>query len=450
MNWEQLLSLKRQGDTSKRLRKEQDDTRLGFEVDYDRIIFSAAFRSLQDKTQVIPLSKTDFIHTRLTHSLEVSVVGRSIGRLVGKKIIEKYPHLQTIHGFQFNDFGAIVAAASLAHDIGNPPFGHSGEKAIGEYFSIGKGQKFKEHLTAKQWQDLIDFEGNANGFSVLTASRPGVSGALRLTYAVLGAFMKYPKESLPKKPTNNIADKKYGFFQTDVTFFQEVASELGMIPNKIGNDIGYERHPLAFLVEAADDICYTIIDFEDGMNLGLISEDFALEYLIKLVKDSIDSKKYNTLKTKEDRISYLRALAIGSLINDAVKVFIENEELILSGKFYFSLMDKSKYKAQMDDIIKLSVKNIYQSREVIEKEISGYQIINTLLDKFITAFNNNHNNSSTNYDELLLKIVPEKYLEEKDSLYERLLHVCHFISMLTDGNALIYYQNVTGKIVNSE
>ena len=450
MNWEQLLSLKRQGDTSKRLRKEQDDTRLGFEVDYDRIIFSAAFRSLQDKTQVIPLSKTDFIHTRLTHSLEVSVVGRSIGRLVGKKIIEKYPHLQTIHGFQFNDFGAIVAAASLAHDIGNPPFGHSGEKAIGEYFSIGKGQKFKEHLTAKQWQDLIDFEGNANGFSVLTASRPGVSGALRLTYAVLGAFMKYPKESLPKKPTNNIADKKYGFFQTDVTFFQEVASELGMIPNKIGNDIGYERHPLAFLVEAADDICYTIIDFEDGMNLGLISEDFALEYLIKLVKDSIDSKKYNILKTKEDRISYLRALAIGSLINDAVKVFIENEELILSGKFYFSLMDKSKYKAQMDDIIKLSVKNIYQSREVIEKEISGYQIINTLLDKFITAFNNNHNNSSTNYDELLLKIVPEKYLEEKDSLYERLLHVCHFISMLTDGNALIYYQNVTGKIVNSE
>jgi dGTPase len=446
MNWEQLLSLKRQGDTSKRIRKEQDDTRLGFEVDYDRIIFSAAFRSLQDKTQVIPLSKTDFVHTRLTHSLEVSVVGRSIGRLVGKKIIEKYPHLQTIHGFEFNDFGAIVAAASLAHDIGNPPFGHSGEKAIGEYFSIGKGQKFKELLTEKQWQDLIDFEGNANGYSVLTASRPGVSGALRLTYAVLGAFMKYPKESLPKKPTKNIADKKYGFFQTDAAFFQEVALELGMITNKTGNDIGFERHPLAYLVEAADDICYTIIDFEDGMNLGLVSEDFALEYLIKLVKDSIDSKKYNLLTTKEDRISYLRALAIGSLINDAVNVFIENEELILAGKFHFSLMDKSKYKAQMDDIIKLSVKNIYQSREVIEKEISGYQIINTLLDKFITAFNNNHENCSTNYDELLLKIVPEKYLVEKDSLYERLLHVCHFISMLTDGNALIYYQNVSGKI----
>ncbi|UPT72227.1 MAG: deoxyguanosinetriphosphate triphosphohydrolase [Flavobacterium sp. JAD_PAG50586_2] len=443
MNWEQLLSLKRQGDTSKRLRIEEADTRLGFEVDYDRIIFSSAFRSLQDKTQVIPMSKTDFVHTRLTHSLEVSVVGRSIGRLVGKKIIEKYPHLKEIHGFHMNDFGAIVAAAALAHDIGNPPFGHSGEKAIGEYFAIGKGQQYKEHLTDKQWQDLIDFEGNANGFSVLTSSRPGIKGGLRLSYATLGAFTKYPKESLPKKPTKNIADKKYGFFQSDKEFFQEVAQELGMISNKSGNDIGYERHPLAFLVEAADDICYTIIDFEDGINLGLVSEDFALEYLIKLVKDTIDTAKYQTLTTKEDRISYLRALAIGNLINDAVKVFIENEEAILKGEFHFALTDKSKYKAQMDDIIKLSVKNIYQSREVIEKELSGYQIINNLLDKFITAYNNSHEGKATNYDKLLLKILPEKHHLEKESLYDRLLHICHFISMLTDGKAVLYNKIVT-------
>jgi dGTPase len=443
MTWEQLLSLKRQGDTSKRLRIEQDDTRLGFEVDYDRIIFSSAFRSLQDKTQVIPLSKTDFVHTRLTHSLEVSVVGRSIGRLVGKKIIEKYPHLKEVHGYHMNDFGAIVAAAALAHDIGNPPFGHSGEKAIGEYFSIGKGQQYKEKLTPKQWQDLIDFEGNANGFSVLTSSRPGIEGSLRLSYATLGAFTKYPKESLPKKPTKNIADKKYGFFQSDVAFFKEVAEELGMISNKAGNDVGYERHPLAFLVEAADDICYTIIDFEDGINLGLVSEDFALEYLIKLVKDTIDTAKYQTLTTKEDRISYLRALAIGNLINDAVKVFIENEEAILQGKFHFALTDKSKYKAQMDDIIKLSVKNIYQSREVIEKELSGYQIINNLLDKFITAYNNHHEGKTTNYDKLLLKILPEKHHLEKESLYDRLLHICHFISMLTDGKAVQLNKIVT-------
>ncbi len=444
MHWEQLLSLKRQGDTGKRLRSEQDDTRLGFEVDYDRIIFSAAFRSLQDKTQVIPLSKTDFVHTRLTHSLEVSVVGRSIGRLVGKKIIEKYPYLKEIHGFHMNDFGAIVAAACLAHDIGNPPFGHSGEKAIGEYFKSGNGQQYKNQLAEKEWQDLIDFEGNANGFSVLTGNRPGNEGGLRISYATLGTFMKYPKESLPKKPTTAIADKKYGFFQQDKAFFKEVAEELGLISNKTGDNIGYERHPLAYLVEAADDICYTIIDFEDGINLGLVNEDFALEYLIKLVKDSIDVSKYNSLQTKEDRISYLRALAIGSLINDAVRIFIDNEEHILKGQFPFALTDKSKYKAQMDDIIKLSVKKIYQSREVIEKEITGYHVINNLLDKFITAFNNQHNGEMSNYDVLLLKVLPEKYQLNKETLYERLLHISHYISLLTDGNAILL-----NKIVSS-
>lgn len=444
MNWEQLLSLKRQGDTSKRLRKEQDDTRLGFEVDYDRIIFSSAFRSLQDKTQVIPLSKTDFVHTRLTHSLEVSVVGRSLGRLVGKKILEKYPYLKEVHGYHMNDFGAIVAAAALAHDIGNPPFGHSGEKAIGEYFKTGKGQHYKSQLSDKEWQDLIDFEGNANGFSVVTSSRPGVEGSLRLTYATLGAFMKYPKESLPKKPTSNIADKKYGFFQQDKEFFKDVAKELGMIANKSGNAIGFERHPLAFLVEAADDICYTIIDFEDGINLGLIQEEFALEYLIKLVKNSIDSDKYKSLTTKEDRISYLRALAIGSLINDAVTVFLENEEAILKGEFHSALTDKSQFKAQMNDIIKISVKNIYQSREVIEKEVVGYQVINTLLDKFCTAYNNKFEGRASNYDELILKLLPEKFVTEKMNLYERLMHICHFVSLLTDGKALQLFKTIQG------
>ncbi|MBP9847812.1 MAG: deoxyguanosinetriphosphate triphosphohydrolase [Flavobacterium sp.] len=442
MQWEQLLSLKRQGDTSKRLRKEQDDTRLGFEVDYDRIIFSAAFRSLQDKTQVIPLSKTDFVHNRLTHSLEVSVVGRSLGRLVGKQIIANYPHLQEVHGYQPNDFGAIVAAAALSHDIGNPPFGHSGEKAIGEYFKTGNGLQYKDQLTEKQWQDLIDFEGNANGFSVLAASREGIEGGLRISYATLGAFMKYPKESLPKKPTQKICDKKYGFFQSDKAFFVEVANELGLIPNKHGNDIGFERHPLAYLVEAADDICYTIIDFEDGINLGLISEEYALEYLIKLVKNGIDTKKYNELLTKEDRISYLRALAIGSLINDAVAVFMENEKAILAGEFPFALMDKSQYKAQMNDIIQISVKNVYQSREVIQKEVMGYKIINNLLDGFCTAYNKKENGTASNYDELLLKLLPERFQFQKKNLYDRLLHICHFVSLLTDGKALELYKTI--------
>nr|MBF6608558.1 dGTPase [Flavobacterium sp.] len=201
--------------------------------------------------------------------------------------------------------------------------------------------------------------------------------------------------------------------------------------------------PLAYLVEAADDICYTIIDFEDGINLGLVSEEYALEYLIKLVKDSIDTAKYKTLTTKEDRISYLRALAIGRLIIDAVDVFVANESLILEGRFPYAIMDKSKYKPQMDDIIKLSVKNIYQSREVIEKELSGYQIINNLLDKFITAYNNKYDGVSTNYDTLLLKLLPERHDVEKETLYGRLLHICHFVSMLTDGKALLYNQILT-------
>jgi dGTPase len=303
--------------------------------------------------------------------------------------------------------------------------------------------KYKDQLTDKEWQDLIDFEGNANGFSVVTSSRPGIEGSIRLTYAVLGAFMKYPKESLPKKPTKNIADKKFGFFQNDKQFFQEVAAELGLISNKSGNDIGFERHPLAYLVEAADDICYTIIDFEDGINLGLVSEDFALEYLIKLVQNTIDSNKYNSLTSKEDRISYLRALAIGNLIQDAVSIFMANEALIMKGEFPFSLMDKSKYKAQMDDIINISVNNIYQSREVIEKELTGYQIINNLLDKFITAYINNLEGKATNYDKILLKILPEKHQLEKATTYERLMHICHFVSMLTDGKAVLYNQIIS-------
>ena len=213
MEWESLLSLRRHGDTNKRLRTEQNDLRLGFEVDYDRIVFSNAFRSLQDKTQVIPFSKTDFVHTRLTHSLEVSVVGRSLGRIAGKHLLEKYPHLNTILGYQANDFGAITAAAALAHDIGNPPFGHSGEKAIGHFFKAEEGQAFKSELSDKEYQDLCDFEGNANGFKILTDAQPGTPGGLRLSYATLGAFIKYPKQSLPLKPTRHVADKNTVIFK---------------------------------------------------------------------------------------------------------------------------------------------------------------------------------------------------------------------------------------------
>ncbi len=443
MNWEQLLSLKRFGDAIKRLRINQDDTRLGFEVDYDRIIFSDSFRSLQDKTQVVPLSKTDFVHTRLTHSLEVSVVARTLGRVVGKYILEKYPELVK-KGYQTNDFGAIVAAAALSHDIGNPPFGHSGEKAIGEYFISGNGKKFKDELNVKEWQDLIDFEGNANGFKILSESREGIEGGLRLSYATLGAFMKYPKESFPKNPSSNIVDKKFGVFQNDTTFFLEVAHELGL--QKLRNDkhIAYMRHPLAFLVEAADDICYTIIDFEDGINLGLVSEDYALEYLINLVKDTINTKKYHALQNTKDRISYLRALAIGNLIQEAISIFIENEEAILNGKFNRSLLEKSKYEAQINDIIKLSIEKIYKSSEVVEKEIAGYSIIADLLDVFINAINNTFHQKASNYDQLILLLLPDSCKNIHDNLYDRILMICGFVAGMSDKAATLIHKKIKG------
>jgi dGTPase len=443
MNWEQLLSLKRFGDTNKRLRKEQDETRLGFEVDYDRVIFSSEFRSLQDKTQVIPLSQTDFVHTRLTHSLEVSVVGRSLGRRVGKRILEKHPQLQTVHGYQANDFGAIVAAAALAHDIGNPPFGHSGEKAIGEFFISGKGKNYKTELKPKEYQDLCDFEGNANGFKIVTQSREGREGGIRLSYATLGAFTKYPKESLPKKPTTHIADKKYGFFQSDKEAFIAVAEELGML-KRSKEHLSFSRHPLAFLVEAADDICYTIIDFEDGINLGLIPEEFALEYLINLVRDSINTKKYGLLTNTQDRVSYLRALAINTLINEVVDIFMANEDVILNGTFDTALLDKSKYEAQINDIIKLSIDKIYQSIEVVDKEIAGYGVINTLLEVYTKAVNNCYEGTASNYDKLILKGLPKTLEIQQEHLYERLLNVCHYVSLLSDSQAILNYKKIKG------
>lgn len=442
MNWEQLLSLNRFGDTKPRLRKDQNETRIGFEVDYDRIVFSNAFRSLQDKTQVVPLSQTSFVHTRLTHSLEVSVVARSLGRVVGKALLKKHKFLQE-KGFKVNDFGAIVASAALAHDIGNPPFGHAGEKAIGEYFISGNGKQYKNKLTAKEWQDLIAYEGNANGFKILTENTIGKAGGLRLSYATLGAFIKYPKESLPIKPTMHVADKKYGVFQSEVPFFKELANQLGLRFTEEGKD-KYHRHPLAYLVEAADDICYTIIDFEDGINLGLIEEEFALEYLINLVRDSIDTKKYYALPNKSSRLSYLRALAIGSLIEEATKQFLDNEEAILEGKYEQALLDKCKYEAQINDIIKISVNKIYKSKEVVEKEISGYRIISDLLDCFSQAAINKLQNTETNYDKLLLQLVPDHFKEKEESTYQTLISISGFIASLSDSQALLLHKKIRG------
>ncbi|MCC9042614.1 dNTP triphosphohydrolase [Myroides sp. M-43] len=444
MKWEKLLSLKKYGDTFVRNRLDELETRIGFEVDYDRIIFSSPFRSLQDKTQVIPLSKTNFVHTRLTHSLEVSVVGRSLGRIVGSSLLNKYTYLAEEYGYTVNDFGAIIAAASLAHDIGNPPFGHSGERAIGDFFKRGVGSTYRDQMKDSEWEDLINFEGNANGFAILTKSRPGMAGGLRISYATLGAFMKYPKESLPIKPTKDISDKKYGFFQEDKEAFIDMATELGLIKKSDRSEIAYFRHPLTYLVEAADDICYTITDFEDGINLGWIAEEHALEFLIKIVQNSINPQTYAQLASKEDRVSYLRALAIGSLIQDVAKVFLENEDKILKGEYPFALTEKCSYIAQMKDILSVSINKVYQSREVIEKEIVGYKVINALLEAFTTAVNNVYYGEESQYDLLIMSLLPDKYRIESDSVYVRLMTICHFISMLTDGKALELYNMIKG------
>src|SRR5690606_466088 len=347
-------------------------------------------------------------------------------------ILKKHPQLQNTHGYQFNDFGAIVAAAALAHDIGNPPFGHSGEKAIGDYFLNGNGKRFKEQLTEKEYQDLVDFEGNANGFKILTESKNGVEGGLRLTYATLGAFMKYPKQSLPKKPTTHVADKKFGVFQSELEFFSEVVSELGLLSN---SNQGFARHPLSFLVEAADDICYTIIDFEDGINLGLIEEEIALEYLIKLVHEKLRKDVYSKLTTSHDRLAYLRALAINTLIAEASHIFIANEEAILKGTFSTALLDKSPFQAQISDIIKISIEKIYQSNEVREKEIAGYTILTTLLDVFTTASENQFHGKAREYDRLLLRFLGSELPGKPLSVYEDVMESCSYVSRLTDGNA---------------
>ena len=257
-------------------------------------------------------------------------------------------------------------------------------------------------------------------------------------------FYEISKRIFTKKPSKHIVDKKFGFFQSEKETFLDIVKELGLTKLREDNDIAYNRHPLAYLVEAADDICYTIIDFEDGINLGLVDEEYALEYLIKLVKDTINTKKYYELTTKKDRVSYLRALAIGNLIQEAAKIFIDNEESILKGEYSHSLLDKSKYEAQINDIIKISIDKIYKSNEVVEKEIAGYHLISNLLNVFITATNNYYNNTTTNYDKLIIRLLPEKYQSNKESLYDRIMQICSFVSSLSDSAAILLHKKFNG------
>ncbi len=439
VNWQQLLSADRAGQST---RISSGVSRSAFEQDYDRIIFSHPFRRLQDKTQVHPLPEHDFVHTRLTHSLEVSSVGRSLGKGVGEVILQRWPELK--EHFSFFDFGAIVAAGALAHDLGNPPFGHAGETAISDFFiHHSKGQSFRSLVNENEWTDLSRFEGNAQGFRILNKNQYG----LKLTNATVGAFTKYPAPSLnAKRDTSRRSQKKFGFFHTERNVFKEVAENTGLINL---SDFIFCRHPLAFLVEAADDICYSIIDLEDGCNLDLVNYDEAkdlFEGVITVSKSKLG--KLGHLASQQEKIGYLRALAIGDLMYECTSLFLDSEHRILDGSFDQALADHCPSREGLKEIIKVSVKKIYRARQVVEIEAAGHEVLPGLLEEFVTAGRYlMEQKRSGKYENLQLLIPPDirlAILQQPDNVYSMLRHILDFISGLTDRHALALYRKIKG------
>lgn len=365
MEWTKLLSTVRLGREDEKVVYRQE--RSEFQTDFDRIVFSNAFRRLQNKTQVVPLPKTDFVHTRLTHSLEASCVGRSLGRIVAIELLNFSENFrQDISDLKItpDDISALVATACLAHDIGNPPFGHSGEDAISDFFRKQKAKKFIEGLTDKQIADLQNFEGNSVGFRLLSHSFPAVSsivGGMGLTYATLGTIVKYPKESLPDfSNTGNISEKKFGFFQSEAKTFKIIAEHIGLKSKSIPDSLAWFRHPLSFLVEAADDICYKIVDLEDAYKMHLIDFDTIKNLLCEIIASGKngDTKKIDSLNDETEKIGYLRAKAIGVLVESVADKFIEKYNDIMKCKFDKPLLDEIPAKDSLKHLMKISVEKI--------------------------------------------------------------------------------------------
>lgn len=438
MNWHQLLSSNRIGQKQEAA---TEPSRSAFEQDYDRIIFSHPFRKLQDKTQVHPLPEHDFVHTRLTHSLEVSSVGRSLGKRVGEIILQRHPELSK--NLSLFDFGAIVAAASLAHDLGNPPFGHAGEDAISDFFlHQPTGQSFKEKVSEAEWNDLVQFEGNAQGFRILNKNQYG----LKLSFATLGAFTKYPCPSLfPQRDKSKRSQKKFGFFQSEASLFHEVATQLEL--TKV-IDHAFNRHPLAFLVEAADDICYSIIDLEDGCSLGLVSYEDAKSLFENLIsKNKPKLGKLQSLNNKTEKIGFLRALAIGDLMDECCSLFLDHEKEILSGKFDQALADNCPSKQALKQIIDVSVEKIYRARQVVEIEATGHEVLPGLLEEFLHAgLNLARKAPSRKYTNLSL-LLPEDIrwnIQQNPSDYSIARNIIDFISGLTDRHAISLFKKIKG------
>jgi len=413
----------------------QED-RTQFQRDYDRIIFSSPFRRMQNKTQVFPLPEHIFVHNRLTHSLEVASVGRSLGNLLVEKLSPRYPGNPFI-----SEIGTIVSTACLAHDLGNPPFGHSGEAAISNYFQNGKGQQFKEQLSEAEWMDFIHFDGNANAFRTLTHQFNGKrEGGFALTYSTLASIVKYPFES------TQAVKPKFGFFQSDKENYFRIAESLGILPH---SDQKFSRHPLVYLVEAADDICYQIMDLEDAFKLGILS----FERIKKMYLDFYDvhtevknldriDQTMGKVTDRNEQISYLRAGVIGKLIYESIRIFEENEDAILAGNFTGSLIDRlpEVQKAAMKTVQKISVAEVYNHRSVVEIEIAGYKIIGTLLEEFVDATMN----PKDKYSQKILSLLPEQYKAVDDSSYHKIQSVVDFVAGMTDVFALDLYRKIKG------
>ncbi|WP_181307318.1 deoxyguanosinetriphosphate triphosphohydrolase [Rufibacter sp. XAAS-G3-1] len=445
MNWERLISKKR-FDAQTIEHATDESVRGEFQRDYDRLVFSTPFRRLQNKTQVMPMPESDFVHNRLTHSLETSCVGRSLGRMVGKTLLERHPAILEAHpGMLESDFGDMVAAACLTHDIGNPPFGHSGEDAISSFFRSPEAAAYLTGLTPAQIADLQHFEGNAAGFRIITHTYPGQSTGscgMRLTYSTLATFTKYPRPSdAVVKGTKRASEKKYGFFQAEQAHFSKIAQELGMLP---AGESAFHRHPMAFLVEAADDICYRIIDFEDGCRLGLIPFDQAKELLHPLLNERPGKVHSTTFHDWREQLGVWRAVIINHLIYECAGLFLHHEEEILNGTFDQSLINLVQHKAALDEIKKVSIDRIYRHRPVLEIEAAGFEVLGGLLEAFLKAVFDPSAGRHRKY----LDLVPDQFLGPQRQLspdaYEKILNITDFISGLTDSSAISLFRKIKG------
>lgn len=439
MEWKQLISNKRFGQEHKHA--ERHDDRSEFKRDYDRLIFSSAFRRLQNKTQVFPLPGSIFVHNRLTHSLEVASVGMSIGNDISRRVIQKRPKLKDT---LVEEIGTIVSAACLAHDLGNPPFGHSGEKAIQTFFSEGPGQKIKSMVSSEFWDDITHFEGNANAFRILTHRFKGRrQGGFVMTYSMLASIVKYPFAS-------SLAGNhgKFGFFASEAESYRKIADELGIFcKSALGEPLKYARHPLVYMVEAADDICYEIMDIEDSHKLKILSfaetEHLLLSFFDEDIQQKIRQRIIDEEMTDEnEKVVYMRASVIGKLENECVAAFLAHEEEILAGTFEGSLIDhiSERQKKAYKECEKISYSKIYQSKPVLDIELSGYQIMATLMEVFIEAAVN----PSRFYSKQLLRRVSSQYDIENENLEERIMAVIDYISGMTDIYALDIYQKING------